>query len=62
MVIHSSQQLREADGQALSNRILAVLPKASMDRRDALLAIRKALGEPDLFMNEPEFIVGGEVT
>ena len=62
VVIHSSQQLREADSQALSNRILAVLPKTSVNRRDALLAIRKALGEPNLFLNEPEFILGGKAT
>ena len=61
-MIHSSQQLREADGQALSHRILAVLPKTSVNRRDALLAIRKALGEPDLFINEPEFMLGSEAT
>jgi CheY-like chemotaxis protein len=56
VVIHSSRPWRETAGQALSNRILAVLPKGSVDRREALLAIRKSLGEPDLFASEPEFV------
>ena len=56
VVIHSSQQLQPADYSALSNRILAVLPKGSIHRRDALLAIRQAIGEPHLFVGEPEFL------
>ena len=56
VVIRSSQLLREMDGQALSTRVLALLPKGSVDRQAALLTIRKVLGEPDLFASEPEFV------
>ncbi len=61
VVIHSSQHLRETDDRALSNNVLAVLPKGSGDRLTALLVIRKALREPGLFVNEPEFKQGRKV-
>ncbi len=55
VVIHSSRKLSAADCSALSNRILASLPKNRESRKEALLAIRDVLGEPDLFATEPEF-------
>ncbi len=56
VVIHSSKSLSAADYSSLSNRILTVLPKSGDGRKEALLAIRNAIGEPGLFANEPEFL------
>lgn len=57
VVIHSSRELCAADYSALSNRILAVLPKVSVNRKEALLAIRRAIDDPGLFSGEPEFLL-----
>ena len=55
VVIHSSKTLNAADYSFLSNRILALLPKSSDGRKEALLSIRNAMGDPGLFADEPEF-------
>ena len=56
VVVHSSKELSMADYSSLSNRVLASLPKSRNGRKEALLAIRNALGEPGLFASEPEFL------
>ena len=56
VVIHSSNELTEADYARLGNRQTAVLSKAIGSRGPALQAIRKILEEPNLFSSEPEFI------
>jgi signal transduction histidine kinase/CheY-like chemotaxis protein len=58
VVIQTSIKLSEADRDRISERALTILPKEDLDRRQALLKIREALGEADLFANEREFANG----
>lgn len=55
VVIQSSRKLGETDLNDRLSQALAVMRKGSTDRSEALLAIREALGQADLFVNEPEF-------
>lgn len=55
VVIHTSKLLTSADYARLGGRHAAVLPKSPDGRRPALSVIRQCLGEPSLFLNEPEF-------
>jgi CheY-like chemotaxis protein len=55
VVIHTSKLLTEADSARLGHRIAGVLPKGTEGRLGALLAIRRILGEPHLFADQPEF-------
>jgi signal transduction histidine kinase/CheY-like chemotaxis protein len=54
--IHTSKSLTDADLDRLSGRHLGLLPKSGSDRREAFLAIRTVLADPDLFASEPEFM------
>jgi CheY-like chemotaxis protein len=56
VVIHTSKKITAADSLRLSGRYLGVLPKSGKNRRDILEAIRRALGNRDLFADEPEFV------
>ena len=56
VIIHSSNEMTEADYARLGDRQTAVLSKAIGSRQSELRAIRKILEEPDLFSSEPEFI------
>jgi CheY-like chemotaxis protein len=55
VVIHSSKSLNDADYALLAGLPLAVLPKGATNRKTALSAIRRALGDETLFRTEPEF-------
>jgi signal transduction histidine kinase/ActR/RegA family two-component response regulator len=55
VVIHSSKSLNDADYALLAGLPLAVLPKGATNRKTALSAIRRALGDDTLFRTEPEF-------
>ncbi len=55
VIIHTSKVMTETDYARLGSRIAAVLPKGTEGRLPALIAMRKILGEPDLFSSEPEF-------
>lgn len=55
VIIHTSKLMTEADYVRLGNRIVSVLPKGTEGRLQALVAMRKILGEPHLFSLEPEF-------
>ncbi len=56
VIIHSSNEMTEADYARLGDRQTAVLSKAIGRRHSALRAIRDILEEPDLFSSEPELI------
>jgi len=56
IVIQTSKTLTEIDYQRLASRHATVLPKAGSGRLPALITIRRILGEPHLFHEEPEFI------
>jgi signal transduction histidine kinase/CheY-like chemotaxis protein len=56
VVIHTSKVITSADTFRLSGRHIALLPKSGNDRREALEAIRRALGNATLFADEPEFV------
>ena len=56
VVIYTSKKLTAADAARLSGRYIGLLLKSGDDRREALDAIRHALGNPSLFAAEPEFI------
>ncbi|HEX3681515.1 MAG TPA: ATP-binding protein [Bryobacteraceae bacterium] len=58
VIIHTSKLMTEIDYARLGERISAVLPKGTEDRRPALMAIREILDEPYLFCSEPEFELG----
>jgi CheY-like chemotaxis protein len=60
VVIQTSKTLKEMDYERLASRQAAILPKATSGRREALTTIRQLLGEPDLFSEEPEFIVSSQ--
>ena len=55
VVIHTSKSLTNADDVRLSGRHIGLLPKSGKNRREALMAIRRILGDADLFADEPEF-------
>jgi signal transduction histidine kinase len=55
VVIHTSKAMTEGDYARLGGKQLAVLPKGTEGRRQALLAMREILGEPHLFSTEAEF-------
>jgi signal transduction histidine kinase/CheY-like chemotaxis protein len=55
VVIHTSKRITEADQHRLAGRHLALLPKAGTGRESAFRAIRTALQDPNLFMDEAEF-------
>jgi CheY-like chemotaxis protein len=56
IVIQTSKTLTEIDYQRLASRHATILPKAGTGRLQALLTIRRILGEPHLFREEPEFM------
>jgi CheY-like chemotaxis protein len=56
VVIHTSKQITPADLARLSGRHVGILPKSGKNRKEALEAIRKALGNARLFAEEPEFV------
>lgn len=60
VVIHTSKSLTHADDVRLSGRHLGVLPKSGRNRREAFMAIRKALGDAGLFADDPEFADGND--
>lgn len=55
VVIHTSKEITTADALRLGDRHLGLLSKGGGDRREVLEKIRRALGDADLFANEPEF-------
>jgi signal transduction histidine kinase/CheY-like chemotaxis protein len=55
VVIHTSKTLTAADNFRLSGRHLGLLSKSGKDRREIFEAIRRTLGNAQLFANEPEF-------
>jgi signal transduction histidine kinase/CheY-like chemotaxis protein len=56
IVIQTSKSLTEIDYQRLASRQATILPKAGSGRAQALMTIRRILGEPLLFREEPEFM------
>ena len=59
VVIHTSKKITAADTARLSGRHVGLLLKSGENRREAFETIRKALGEPALFADEPEFLKNG---
>jgi signal transduction histidine kinase/CheY-like chemotaxis protein len=55
VVIHTSKKITAADTARLSGRHIGLLLKSGENRREAFEIIRRALGDPDLFADEPEF-------
>jgi signal transduction histidine kinase/CheY-like chemotaxis protein len=60
VVIQTSKSLTNIDYERLASRQATILPKAGKGRREALTMIRRILGEPDLFREEPEFLKSGQ--
>ena len=64
VVIHTSKKITPADNARLAGRHIGLLPKSGKNRREALEAIRRVLGDTGLFADEPEFVntgaAGGE--
>jgi hypothetical protein len=56
VIIQTSKTLNAIDYERLGDRQAAILPKAGDGRREALVEIRRILGEPELFQQEPEFL------
>ncbi|HTB11604.1 MAG TPA: ATP-binding protein [Bryobacteraceae bacterium] len=61
VVIQTSKNLTDIDYDRLASRHQTILPKAGEGRLQALKAIRRILGEPELFQKEPEFMTGQQV-
>jgi signal transduction histidine kinase len=59
VVIHTSKAVTVADLARLAGRHAGLLPKSGKDRKPALEAIREALGNAQLFADEPEFAKPG---
>jgi signal transduction histidine kinase/CheY-like chemotaxis protein len=59
VLIHTSKQITSADTARLAGRHAGLLLKSGENRREAFEIIRRALGDPDLFADEPEFIGNG---
>jgi signal transduction histidine kinase/CheY-like chemotaxis protein len=55
VVIHTSKAITPADLARLDGRHAGLLPKSDKDRKPALEAMRRALGNTRLFADEPEF-------
>ena len=55
VVIHTSKAITAADDIRLAGRHLGLLPKSGKNRKHALEAIRRVLGNTQLFSDEPEF-------
>ena len=55
VVIHTSKAITQADMARLAGRHAGLMPKSGKDRKQALEAIRTALGNARLFADEPEF-------
>lgn len=60
VAIQTSKTLTDIDYERLASRHATVLPKAGQGRLQALKAIRRILGEPELFREEPEFMESGQ--
>ena len=59
VVIHTSKKITAADNGRLAGRHVGLLLKSGENRREAFETIRRALGDPSLFADEPEFDVSG---
>ncbi len=59
VVIRTSKKITSADTARLSGRHVGLLSKSSENRREAFETIRRVLGDPDLFADEPEFAKNG---
>ena len=59
VVIHTSKKITSADTARLSGRHVGLLSKSSENRREAFETIRRVLGDPELFADEPEFAKNG---
>jgi len=55
VIIHTSKSLTEGDRQRLGGRHIGLLPKSGKSRTEGLQLMRKALGDPALFADQPEF-------
>ena len=55
VVIHTSKVMTTADDTRLAGRHLGLISKSGKNRKQAFEAIRRVLGNAQLFSNEPEF-------
>jgi signal transduction histidine kinase len=60
VAIQTSKTLTDIDYERLASRQATILPKAGPGRLQALKVIRRILGEPELFREEPEFMETGQ--